>query len=179
MSFTNKKILKTLLTACVLGVAAPVALADGDWGGGMKKDHHMMKGHHAKMGKSWDGAKGGEWSMSEGHMTARLRAVWNLDLTPEQRARIRKIQRDLRKKHWALEDKIEDVSDKLFELYRAPERDAKAIGKIYGQIFDYRRQMIELAIEAGNEVGKVLTPEQRRQWMMMLPHPKWGAGWGQ
>ncbi len=174
MSF-SKKLFSLGLTACVLSAVLSTAVASPEWGGGHHKAH-KADAHH---GKSWEGgAKGADWAMSEGHMTARLRAVWNLDLNAEQRTKIRKIQRELREKHWILEDKIEDISDKLFELYRAPERDAKAIGKVYGQIFDYRRQMIELAIEAGNEVGKVLTPQQRKYWMMMLPQPKWGAGWG-
>ena len=112
--------------------------------------------------------------MGEGHMTARLRAVWRLDLSNEQRRTIRDIQKQLRKAHWELEDKIEIEADQLFELYQVQPRDAKAIGKVYGKIFDYRRQIIELAINAGNDVEGALTKQQRQQLKQHKPQRGWG-----
>ncbi len=147
------------------------------WGGA--GGHH---GHHSKSSdkhSGWNGAMG-SWGMSEGEgfMTARLRAVWTLDLDQDQKDKIREIQREARKIHWELEDKIEEVSDQLFEQYQYPKRDAKAIGKIYGKIFDLRRQIIENGIIAGNKVEEVLTKEQ---WKSLKKHKmkKWGAGWDQ
>ncbi len=118
---------------------------------------------------------GSMMSMGEGHMTARLRAVWTLSLTDEQRSTIRDMQKQLRKSHWELEDKIEIAADQLFELYQAKPRDAKAIGKVYGEVFDYRRQIIELAINAGNDVESVLTEQQRQQLKQQKPQRGWGG----
>jgi len=146
------------------------------WGSGDGKS--QGGGHQHGHGKKGGGFSGGSnWGMSEGFMTARLRAVWSMDLNKDQKTKIRAIQRDLRAKHWDLEDKIELASDKIFDLYKTDTRDAKAIGKVYAEIFDYRRQIIELAIEAGNKVEAVLTNDQRMMLKKFRPKHKWGGGW--
>jgi len=134
-------------------------------------------GHHADKGAAWGGAMGG-WGMSEGEgfMTSRLRMVWTMNLSQSQKDKIRKIQRKARATHWDLEDKIEMQADKLFEQYNFPKRDAKAIGKIYSVIFDYRRKIIENGIVTGNKVEALLT---KKQWKMIKEKKmkKWGGGW--
>jgi len=169
---------QSLLTAAVLLFSASVVASPQGWSeGGMKPGHAHGKNHGA--GGNWKDKMGGGFAMGgEGFMTARLRAVWTLDLSQDQKTKIRAIQRDLRSKHWALEDKIELTADKLFDLYKTDKRDAKAIGKVYGEIFDYRRQIIELAIEAGNGVESVLTKQQLMSLKKWRPQPKWGGGWG-
>ena len=57
-----------------------------------------------------------------------------------------------------------DDETKLRRLYAAQPRDAKAIGAVYGHIFDVRRQMIEATVEASNRAEAVLTEEQREQF---------------
>ena len=174
---------------CALFFGASVAVA-GDqhkmasWDGGDNKmghDAHAASGHGSGHGGGdWQKGKKGQSSLGmggEGFMTARLRAVWSFDLTKAQKTAIRAIQRDLRSKHWALEDKIELAADKLFDLYKPGPRDAKAIGKVYGEIFDYRRQIIEIAIEAGNKVEAELTTEQQNSLKKWRPKHKWGGGW--
>ncbi|MDH5258033.1 MAG: hypothetical protein OEX07_08485 [Gammaproteobacteria bacterium] len=175
----NKMVIRGSMSALALslliGMSGSALAAWGDDKAAGHGDHHKS----ADKGKSWGGGMGG-WGMSEGEgfMTARLRAVWTLDLSQEQKDKIRKIQRNARSAHWDLEDKIEMVSDKLFEQYKYPKRDAKAIGKIYAEIFDYRRQIIENGIETGNAVEKVLTTEQ---WKSLKKNKmkKWGGGWDQ
>ena len=179
----------TLLAALFFGVSASVVASPHDmasWGGEHKEGHgsHKASGHaaghiasHGKGASSWN-KKGKSYDMGgEGFMTARLRAVWTLNLSTDQKSKIRAIQRDLRSKHWALEDKIELASDKLFDLYNAGGRDAKAIGKVYGEIFDYRRQIIEIAIEAGNAAEAELTSDQLNSLKKWRPKHKWGGGW--
>ena len=147
------------------------------WDGAKTGGHGDHAKSSDKKGGDWGGSMGG-WGMAEGEgfMTARLRAVWTLDLTQDQKDKIRAIQRKARATHWELEDKIEVVSDKLFEQYKYPKRDAKAIGKIYAKIFDFRRQIIENGIVTGNEVEKVLTT---KQWKTLQKNKmkKWGGGW--
>jgi len=173
---------RPLLLAAFLGasiVAAPQAFAG--WGDDEKKagqGGHHASGHYG--GGKWKGkSAGGSFEMAgEGFMTARLRAVWTLDLSKDQKSKIREIQRDLRSKHWELEDKIELASDKLFDLYKSNGRDAKAIGKVYTEIFDYRRQKIEAAIVAGNKAEDQLTKQQLHSLKKWRPNHKWGGGWG-
>lgn len=147
---------------------------DKSWGDDDKKGMSSMhKEHHGKS-KSWDQTFSQD---SEGHMTMRMRMVWNLDLNEAQRVKVRKIQRSLRAKVWEIEDKIEDISDTLFGMYKAEKRDAKKIGEVYSKIFDLRRQKIELMINAGNEVESVLTASQRKMMNKMRFDRRWGS-WG-
>ncbi len=170
-----RKSVSALALSLLLGVSGG-AMAAWD---GADSGHD---GHHGKAkdkgASSWGGGSMGGWGMSEGEgfMTARLRAVWTLNLEPEQKEKIRKIQRKARAVHWDLEDKIEVISDELFEQYKFGKRDAKAIGKIYGKIFDLRRQIIENGIETGNKVEAVLTS---KQWKSLKSDKmkKWGGSW--
>jgi len=181
----NKHVIRgrnySLLLALLLGVSASVVAAPhnmASWGDDAKKDSGHKAGSGHAMGGDW-GKKGKSLGMGgEGYMTARLRAVWTLDLSKDQKSKIRAIQRDLRAKHWALEDKVELASDKLFDLYNSDSRDAKAIGKVYGEIFDYRQEIIEIAIEAANKVEAELTKEQLASLKKWRPKHKWGGGWG-
>jgi len=149
----------------------------GPWGKPMMPNPPTMPNTNP-WGKPNFSGWGSMMGMGEGHMTARLRAVWGLDLSDEQRKTIRDLQKKLRKAHWELEDKIEIAADQLFELYQTKPRDAKAIGKVYGEIFDYRRQIIELAINAGNDVEGALTEQQRQQLKQHKPQRRWGSGPG-
>lgn len=173
------RILSAVILAGLFSVSS-AAFASPDkagWGNphkGMMDDDMPMMGH----GKKGDWSDGKGMGMPSGHMTMRMRKVWNLDLSEKQRDKIRSIQRDLRAEVWKHEDAIEDVSDELFELYKAEPRDADAIGKVYAKIYDHRRQIIELQIDAGNKVYSELTKEQRAMLNKWGPKPKWGSGWG-
>ena len=83
-----------------------------------------------------------------------------LNLTPDQKNKINKIQLDLRKQHWALMGKNIDNKALLNDLYAADRPDPKKIGQAYASIFDIKRQMIESRIEAMNRMKDVLTKEQ-------------------
>ena len=171
----KKVVMISAIAVASVGLSANAA--DWDSKGGMSHDDMHGSGHgDAKHGKSksWDG--GG--MQAEGHMTARMRAVWSLDLEQAQKDKIRKITRALRAEAWAIDDKIEDVSDELFGLYQADKRDAKKIGDVYGKIFDLRRQKIEKMVEGGNQVEAVLTKKQLEMLKKWRPKHKWGGGWG-
>lgn len=90
-----------------------------------------------------------------------------LDLTSEQRHKIRVIGEELRKQHWDMMGKIMEQQSLLQDLYDVDHPDAKQIGKVYGQIFDLRRQMIEASVVAGNRTRDVLTKEQQEQLQQM------------
>lgn len=86
-----------------------------------------------------------------------------LNLTDEQRGKIRKIEDDQRKKNRDLYGKIEDESVKLRDLYDTDAPDAKKIGAVYDRIFDLKRQAIVASIETQNKARAVLTKEQQEQ----------------
>lgn len=108
--------------------------------------------------------------------------IWMLDLTEEQRTRLRDIREEQRRQSWNTMGKIMDETSRLRDLYSADEWDPKAIGAVYGKIFDLKRQMIEASIEAHNRREAILTQEQRdqlSQWnRRMLMHGGFGRGWG-
>ena len=113
---------------------------DGDGMG-----HHMMGGYRMGYGM-----------MSPGMMSG-------VELDRDQRRQMLRIQSELRKQNWALQGKILDAQDQLYELYSEGTLDAKKIGAVYAKIFDLRRQMIESAVNARNRQRAILTDEQRDQ----------------
>jgi Spy/CpxP family protein refolding chaperone len=134
------------------GMMGPGMMGPGMMGPGMMR--HGMMGHgmmgHGMMGHGM---------MGHGMMGP----MWMLDLTSEQRARIREIQDEQRRQNWDTLGKIMDESSQLRDLYGADKWDPKAIGAVYGKIFDLKRQMIEASITAHNRREAVLTQEQRDQ----------------
>ena len=125
-----------------------------------------MMGHMMKHMMGQQGMMGGPGMMGSGMMGGHglgIGPIWRLDLTDEQRRRVNKIQDGLRKKNWELQGKLLDENSKLRELNMADPRDPKAIGAVYGKIFDVKRQKIEASIEAANKAEQVLTKEQRQQ----------------
>ena len=87
--------------------------------------------------------------------------MWAMGLTDEQRDKLENIANETRKAHWDLMGQRMDQATELRRLYAADRPDAKAIGKVYGKMFDLKRQMIEASIEGRNRGYDVLTDEQR------------------
>ncbi len=129
-----------------------------DMPGMMMNDGMGMRGYCGMMGDMDNMPMMG---MGQGMMG--MRAVWMIDLTPDQRTKINKIQDDLRKQHWATMGKIMDEQAKLRDLYAADTLDAKKIGAVYDAISGLRKQMIEAGINAVNGINEVLTKEQREE----------------
>ncbi len=122
----------------------------GMMGGGMMD---MMMG-----GGMMGGGMGGMGMMGSG-----MGPMGMLNLTDEQRGKIRKIEDEQRKKSRDLYGKIEDESVKLRDLYDTDVPDAKKIGAVYDKIFDLKREAIVASIEARNKARGVLTKEQQEQ----------------
>ena len=145
--------------------------SDGGNMGGQMCDHMKgMKGDQEceHMGGMMGGHEAG--AMMESPHIGRVMA---LDLNDEQRSKINKLSDELRRNHWAAMGLIMDESAKLRDLYGAEKRDPSAIGKVYQNIFDSKRRMIEAMIDNQNRVEELLTPEQRAQLKDM--HHKMGA----
>ena len=86
-----------------------------------------------------------------------------VDLTEEQRQRIKQISDAERKQHWAVMGKMMDEQNKLRDLLEQPTPDPKAVGAAYGSISQLHQQMLESHLQARNEIHGILTPEQREQ----------------
>ena len=86
-----------------------------------------------------------------------------LDLTEQQQAKIAQIQEDFRKKQRDLAAKMDAEQAKLNEIYYSGKRDPAAIDNQYKKIYDLRRQMIQIQVDAQNRMDAVLTPEQKER----------------
>ncbi len=131
------------------------------WGGGYGMGPGMMMGGGFGMG------------MGPGMMGWGLYA---LDLSAKQRDEINKIYSDMHEKHWAMMQAMHQHAGELYKLYSQETPDAKAIGKVYGQIFALQRQMIEDGVATHNKVNAILTKEQREQ-LREQQRRGWGWGW--
>ena len=178
-------LLTVLLSASLF--ALPLALpAWADMKGKGCEDHGMMHGDGMGMGgmgmgmgsggcdacgEMMDGS-GGEGFIGLGH-------VRMMDLNADQRARLNKIQNDLRKQQWGLMGRILDERARLTDLYAMDRPDPKKIGQVYAAIFDLRRQMIEARIDAANRGRDLLTKEQLDKLrQLMQSRSGWGAAGG-
>jgi Spy/CpxP family protein refolding chaperone len=158
----------SMVMAAALAVSPAFAQDQADSSGNMPG---MMMGHGMGMGTGGMGMGGCGMADCEEGMgmmggpamgaMAGLGPISRLDLNQDQRAKISKIQLELRKQQWALMGKTFDSRAQLYELYAAPRPDARKIGAVYASIFDVRRQMIENNIEAMNRAREVLTKEQQ------------------
>lgn len=100
-----------------------------------------------------------------------MQAMHMLDLSPKQRKALRDVHKDIRSEMLPLRDSMMEYRDQLYELYSQDKPEAKKIGEVYRQMFDVRRKMIELHIDARNRQYDVLNDEQKQQMKQM------GTGW--
>ncbi|MDH3377895.1 MAG: Spy/CpxP family protein refolding chaperone [Gammaproteobacteria bacterium] len=136
--------------------------------GSMESGHHGMGTgmgmHHGGSGMGMHHGGPGMRSMPGGHM------MHHFDFDDEQRKKMNSIMHSAQKKHWTLMGSVIDERAKLRDLYLADTPDAKAIGAVYGRLFDLRRQKIEVDIDADNQRRALLNEEQREQWRQYRRH---------
>ena len=95
-----------------------------------------------------------------------------LDLTPEQQAKINKIQDETRKAHWALMGEMMNQQARLRDLNQAPKRDEAAIDAAYKEFGKLQQQMYDSAVAAHKRMEAVLTKEQQEKLRSY-----WRRGW--
>jgi Spy/CpxP family protein refolding chaperone len=93
-----------------------------------------------------------------------------LDLTDKQRDQIRDLYRAQRKAHWGIMEQMMDKHDKMADLYDADTLDSKAIGKVYDELSQLKRQVIESCAENSNKVRALLNDDQRKQYRSLRRH---------
>lgn len=157
------------------------------WGGGYGPGYGMMGGYGPGMMGGYDmgpgmmGGYGGGYGMGPGMMGYGPLGI--LDLSDEQRAKINKIIDTEQKQQWGIMGQMMEVQNKMRDLYSVDEPDPKKVGAAYAQLAKLRQQMLEMHIQASNQVQQVLTKEQRerlREWTRggwgPHPGPRSGAG---
>ncbi len=116
-------------------------------------------------------------------------AAAGIELSDEQRAKMREIQREHFKQEMALREKLYDEYGKLEEIYEADKPDPKAVRDAYDRIYALRKQRIEARLQAHNKMFDLLTDEQRTLWRTqrrlgaglgrgMMGPGMMGPGWG-
>jgi len=161
--------------AVALSGTAPALLAANDqttpppYGPGMMGGYGMGPGMMGGYGMG-PGMMGG-YGMGPGMMGP----YWGsgLDLTPEQQAKINKIQDETRKAHWALMGEMMNQQAKLRDLNLAPKRDEAAIDAAYKEFGKLQQQMYDSAVAAHKRMEAVLTKEQQEKLRNY-----WRRGWG-
>ncbi|WP_372863843.1 Spy/CpxP family protein refolding chaperone [Spongiibacter sp.] len=123
---------------------------------------HMMGGYG--MGPGMMGGYGPGYGMGPGMMGgAGYGMLYQLNLSPEQWAKVNAIQQDLAKKNWELAGRMRDESFKLHELAAADKRDRNAIMGQYKKLQDVRLQRFQARLDAQEKTEGVLTKEQKQQ----------------
>lgn len=135
------------------------------WGAGYGRGYDYGRGYgYGPMGPMMGGPMMGG-PMMGGHMmgSGPMAYLYQLDLSKDQRTKVRALHRDVRKAHLALMEEMMDKSDKLLDLYAEDTPDVEKIGKVYDEIFVIRRKMIQQHIQLRNDTYKLLTKEQREK----------------
>lgn len=115
---------------------------------------HCYHPHHAHWLKA-------PWKARAMHYGSDIHHLAILDLSDEQRRQIDRISEGLNERLSALETRRQEAATQLPELYAASQPDPVAIGDVYAEIFDSKRERIEGLIEARNRILATLTDEQR------------------
>ncbi len=162
--------LAVLLSLTASAVMAADSTAPPQYGPGMMGGYG---GHGMGPGMMGDGY--GSGMMGPGMMGGGMMGpCWGseLDLTPEQQARINKIHDETRKSNWALMGEIMDQQARLRDLNLAPKRDDAAIDAAHKEFGKLRQQMYGAAMAAHQRMEAVLTKEQQEK-LRNFAHRGW------
>lgn len=112
-------------------------------------------------GPGWYGPMMGSPGMMRGYGPG---AAAGIELSDEQRAKMREIQREQFKQQSALREKMFSEYGRIEELYDNDKPDPKAVREAYERMYDLRKQMIEAGLQAHGKMYDLLTDDQRKAW---------------
>ena len=132
--------------------------------------------HGYGMGQGMMGGYGGGYGMGPGMMGGyQFGAIERLDLNTDQRQQLGRIEGDLRKKNWALMDKMHDAMESLYDQSSTSDKaDRAAILAANKKMSDLHQQMLENSLDATDKAVALLTPQQREQYQRLAR--AWGDG---
>lgn len=172
------KLFSIAITAFCLGLMANSSLAQEPSG----RYHGMGSGMMGEnmMDLHTQGYEMGH-SMMRGYGMGPFIMGWGnfigMDLSADQKSKIKQIRKDARAKHWALMGEMFEAYDKKRELYEADKLDPIAINNQHKKIEDLRAQRRTVSIDAYNQINNILTKEQReksRRWGRGYRYMMWG-----
>ncbi len=175
MNFKLRKfaMVATVLAAATMGVTAIAqgpGYGPGMMGGGPGYGPGMMGGAGPGYGPGMRGGGPGFGAYGPGRGYGQgASLVDSLDLTDEQREKIRAIQEGNRQKNWTSMGQLRSEMFALRRLYYAEKVDANAVTEQQRKVDDLRRLMLKSRLESHNQVEAVLTPEQRKQFRQFRP----------
>ena len=179
---TNIRSIGRIFMLVAAGSTAGVALAQGpgNWHGpgggpgyGAGMDPGMMGGHRDHMGPGTMHGRGA--GMMRGRWERMAQA---LGLSENQRAKVRGIMEDTRRKNWDVLGQIRSERFKLREMLRGDKVDPNAAVEQKRKVDDLKRQVMRSRLEARNQVLALLTPEQREKARAYGPRRRSGHGRG-
>jgi Spy/CpxP family protein refolding chaperone len=145
-----------LIAAIAATIVSATALAHGGFGpqgfgpGYGPPGFGAGFGPHGGMMGAFPGAGAG-YCMGADAMAA-------LNLSAEQRDKVAAIEKELSAKRLALAEKMRDLRSQSFQAGRPMD------SATYEAMAAVRKEMFELSRQGREQVGAVLTPEQRAQW---------------
>lgn len=131
-------------------------------GPGMKGGADCPMGQ-AMMGGHGRGMMGGRHGGAGRMGGPGLRDLEALNLTEEQRGKMREIRRDLQRRNHALMGSLREIRWKGQDLAKSGAVDVAAAKKLYDEGAAVHKQMFEARLEARAKAEAVLTKEQREQ----------------
>lgn len=166
---------KTLGAVAVIGGTMMAASAMADQPQGANGHGYGMMGGYGQgqgynMGPGMMGGHGQGYGQSQGYgmgpgMMGDYGPQSNVNLSPEQRGKIAKIQENARRKQWELMGKMQDEQAHMNEQYYSDDRDDEAVSKNYRRMSDLRHQMFDLSLSTRKQTDAVLTKEQHgKSW---------------
>ncbi len=169
---TNIRSIGRILVLVAAGATAGVALAQGHAQG-----HGPGPG---MMGPGMMGGQGGGPGDGSGRSLGRMgqgeRMAHALGLSEDQRAKVRQIMEDTRRKNWDAMGQIQSERFKLREMLRGDPVDPTAAVEQKRKVDDLKRQVMRARLEARNQVSALLTPEQRENARALRQHRRGGHG---
>lgn len=99
-------------------------------------------------------------------------ALAGLDLSAEQRSRIRDIQREVRQQHWTLMGQVHEQQFRLQELQESGTATREQIDQAYAAAAEAHKKMLDTARDARSRMQAVLTPEQREKLGRLWDGPR-------
>ena len=168
-------------TLAAITVSAPVHAEDDDMpmmqqnrpgmmgGGGMG-----MMGQGRGMGMMGGGMmgpgmmSGGMGMMGGGGMGMGMTTMHALDLDRDQVSKMAQIHKELAQKRAAMSADMQELRWDLSREMAKDRPDPSQVGKLYGQIADQQRAMMENRIRARNRMMDALSDKQRERWQQMM-----------
>jgi Spy/CpxP family protein refolding chaperone len=91
-----------------------------------------------------------------------------LNLDKAQRSKLRALMREQRTANCKTMTQMMDVRDELADEYDKDKPDAKAIGKLYGEMQGMQRHMLERHVEMHNKFREMLHKDQQETFDRMF-----------